>query len=257
MRTTNGFTLLEITVTLAILGIVLIIVYGVFTRTLAGKEIAERRADEIAQVRATLSRLERDLQSAVSRISTGSPPTPRPGAASTPAQQRPLFLSRNHVDAGLPLDDLAFSAVLQRPAALVLSATDAAVVHYFVISDPADPHRRALLREILFSLSGQTFDPDAPNPAATSRILDGIITLEFRFFDGRSWIEEWDSTDLRNYAPLPQAVEISLGMRDSRGEVETFRVAVDIPMARASAAAPQFQRTPAPGTPTPHDGESQ
>ncbi|HUE38679.1 MAG TPA: prepilin-type N-terminal cleavage/methylation domain-containing protein [Candidatus Binatia bacterium] len=43
---TCGFTLLEITVTLAILGVVFSIVYGVFSQTVAGKELAERRGDE-------------------------------------------------------------------------------------------------------------------------------------------------------------------------------------------------------------------
>ena len=242
----NGFTLLEITITLAILGVVLIIVYGVFARTLAGKEHAESRANETAAVRATLALMERYLLRGVAGGPSGPPPTPRPGTSSTAPTPSALFLSRNHTDAGLPYDDVAFSAILRRPASTTLSAADSAIVHYFVIPDPTDPRRRALLREIAFSLSGQSFDPNTPNPANTALILDGVNSLEFRFFDGRSWVEEWDSSDVRNYAPLPQAVDISLGKWGEGGEVETFRIAVDIPMARANPASPQTGRPPAP-----------
>ena len=44
----SGFTLLEITITLAILGVVMSIVFGVFAQTIAGKEHAESRAEELA-----------------------------------------------------------------------------------------------------------------------------------------------------------------------------------------------------------------
>src|SRR5262245_66664730 len=68
-KPSSGFTLLEITVTLAILGVVLSIVYGVFAQTIAAKELAERRGDESAGARSALTRMTQDLQNARATLS--------------------------------------------------------------------------------------------------------------------------------------------------------------------------------------------
>ena len=70
VRGDPGFTLLEVTVTLGILSIVLAIVYGVFSQTIEGKELAERRADESAGARGALARITRDLENAVFTVTS-------------------------------------------------------------------------------------------------------------------------------------------------------------------------------------------
>jgi prepilin-type N-terminal cleavage/methylation domain-containing protein len=247
-RRSAGFTLLEITITLAIIGFVMIIVYGVFARTLAGKEYAESRAEETAVVRAAFARITRDLASVVTKGPTGPVPTPARGSTLPPQTlQRGLFLSRNHNDGGVPFDEIAFTAFVRRPAGLGVTATDVATVHYFAAPDPTNPRRRALLREAIPSLSGQAFDPESPNLANTVQLLDGIAGIEFRLFDGRDWVEEWDSTDPRTPAPFPQAVEIALAVWNEQGEAETFRTAVDLPIARGNLVPTQIGgATPSP-----------
>jgi hypothetical protein len=106
----------------------------------------------------------------------------------------------------------------------------------------------ALYRETVFSLSGETFDMDKANPANSTLILAGVTGLDFRFFDGRDWVQEWDSTDSRNFAPGPFGVEIALTVTNDQGESETFTTAVDLPFAR-NLKNPQLlaQSTPRPG----------
>ena len=103
----------------------------------------------------------------------------------------------------------------------------------------------ALYREAVFSLSGDVFDPDKPNPAASMMVLEGVTELDFRFFDGTDWSDSWDSSDSRKFAAAPIAVEIALSTLDRDGKVERYVTSVDVPMSR-SLKNPQVVARPAP-----------
>ena len=245
-----GFTLLEVTVTLGILSIVLAIVYGVFSQTIEGKELAERRADESAGARGALARITRDLENARPvTVSSSSEPQRTPGRTTTTQSifppQRGLFLARVHAERGSALDDLAFTTFLRRPTATTFAASDLGIVHYFVDAiEPRSPVL-ALYRETVFSLSGDLFDPDKPNPAASTIVLEGVTELDFRFFDGTDWLDSWDSSDSRKYAAAPLAVEIALSTLDRDGKAERYVTSVDVPMSR-SLKSPQVVGRPTP-----------
>ena len=255
-----GFTLLEIMVAMAILGVVFSVVYGVFSQTVAGKELAERRADEAAGARAALTRIARDLESARPVTSANAAaPQPTPGAGPTASQtpgesgatfppQRGLFLGRARSEGGVPLDDLAFTTILRRPTAVTFAASDLGIVHYFVAPPSSESSVLGLYRETLYALSGDSFDPDTVNPGAATLVLAGVTGLDFRFFDGKDWVEEWDSGDLRNFAPAPLAVEIGLAVANEAGEAERYATAIDLPMAR-TLRNPQLARQPNPPNP--------
>ena len=241
-RGRRGFTLLEITVTLGILSVVLAIVYGVFSQTIGGKELAERRAEEAAGARGALARIARDLESARPITSTnpaapqaaaaGPAPTPRPTGGSMLLPHRGLFPGRVRTEGGATLGDLAFTTFLRRPTATTFTASDLGIVHYFVAAHGPQSGALALYRETVLSLTGDGFDPDNANPAASTMILAGVDSLDFRFFDGTDWVEAWDSADSRNFAPAPLAVEITLSLVDEDGNSERYVTAVDVPMAR-------------------------
>ena len=243
----DGFTLLEIVITLGILGIVIVVIYGVFARTLAAKEHTESRAEEFSSARAALNRIVADLQTAqVNPAGTGEPtpvttphaplpPTPSPTPASGNSQLFPadqqLFLARARSQGGVALDDLAFSAFLRRPTAITFSAVDLGIVHYFVDALAPDSPRLGLYREALYSLSGDALDPDKPNPASSVLLVEDVAGFELRFFDGKDWGPEWNSTDTRNFAAAPRAVQMALTIA-KEGSVEAYQTAIDLPMAR-------------------------
>jgi len=243
----SGFTLLETIVTLGILGIVLIIVYGAFAHTLAGKERAEARGDDAAAVRVALWRISRDLTNA--RPATALPSQRARSASarsSTPSAvvpQRGLFRVRVHTDGDLAVDDLAFSALLRRPVGVTFAGMDLGIAHYFVARASGESAPPGLYRETVFSLAVESFPLEQSDPANATLILPGVSGFELRMFDGKEWLADWDSLDSRNFAPAPYAVEVILTRVNDRGESETFRTAVDLPMTR-SLRAPRVSSTP-------------
>ncbi|MEA2626238.1 MAG: hypothetical protein QOD06_2283 [Candidatus Binatota bacterium] len=260
MRRSRGFTLLEITITLAILGVVLVVVYGVFAQTLASKEHVETKVELSSTARVVLDRIIRDLEGAVGRLelrpaavaasSAAPPPTPTPaapGAAGVvPPQSAPelLFVARDHTEGSVPFDELAFSAFVPRATGRGTAATDLATIHYFVVPNEEHPASRALYREAQSSLAGVAFDAERPDPGQTALLLDHIAGLRFRFFDGKEWVEEWDSNDGRRYAKMPLGVEITLLVWSDDEQVESYHTAVDLPMAAELGRGPQVARAP-------------
>jgi len=246
--------LIEITITLAILSIVMSIVFGVFAQTMAGKEHAEARGEEIASARAVLSRISSDLTSVriakTGRPATAATPQPTPTPSTDAWLIRPesgLFLGRIRSDHGVTVDDLAFSAFVRRPTAVTFASSDLGIVHYFVDTTSEDPREHGLYREAIYSLAGEEFDPDKPNLGATMLLLPGVSGLDLRYFNGKDWVESWDSTDSRNFGPAPFAVEIRLTVMDERGQSETYQTAVDLPTIR-TLRNPQTAATPTPRT---------
>jgi prepilin-type N-terminal cleavage/methylation domain-containing protein len=254
MRSTGrrGFTLLEISITLAILGIVMAIVFGVFAQTIAAKERAEMRGDELASARAVLARITSDLTSVKIRrviaptAANAAPPTPTPRSMDrqTIRPEDGLFLGRVQSDYGVAVDDVAFSTFIRRPTAVTYATSDLAIVHYFVDLSSNDPrHRGKLYREALYSLAGQTYDPDKPDLGASVLLLSGVVELDLRYFDGNDWVDGWDSTDGRNFAPAPYAVQVRMAVMNEQGDVETYETAVDLPTVR-NVKNPRVAATP-------------
>lgn len=46
--------------------------------------------------------------------------------------------------------------------------------------------------------------------AAAKIIAPEVVSIQFRYFDGTTWLDAWDSTA---YGALPQAIEVTLGFR--------------------------------------------
>jgi hypothetical protein len=141
-----------------------------------------------------------------------------------------MFLGRPRTEQRVAIDDLAFTTTIRRPTAITYGATDSGIVHYFLAALSDETPLLGLFREAIYSLSGESFDPDKPNPASTTLVLPNVVGLEFRYFDGRDWVAEWDSSQPRSFAPAPFAVQVTLTTSNERGQTESYRTAVDLPM---------------------------
>lgn len=247
-RSAAGFTLLEVAVTVGVLGVVVMMAYGVFARVLEAKQIAEGRAEESADARTTLGRLANELRTAsLGARGRGMPGAGRPvpiGAPSvTPrtAEGAPVgFVSLDRTSASVPQDEIAFSTVVRRPVSLAARSSDLGVVHYFLRPEPERRDRSILYRESVPSLSEESIDLASPSAEASHPMLHGVAGLRFQFFDGEEWIEEWNSNEGRLLGRLPLGVRIWLAVEGPDGEVATWHTAVDLPAARRTQPGPSL-----------------
>ncbi len=100
-----------------------------------------------------------------------------------------------------------------------------------------------------------SFDPDKPNPAASTMILQGVTELDFRFFDGSDWVESWDSTRFSQLRAGPARREIVLSVADRDGKAERYVTSIDVPMSRRSKTLnPSAARCPGREAPSPARG---
>lgn len=225
--TRRGFTLLEILVATAILGIILMTVYGVLARALYAKNHSEERADLYASGREAVLKIADEIEGAL-------PPTAGRdiGFIGVPGNQ--------HV----PTDAVQFDVVIRRLYGAAQTRGGRALVSYSLDPMPDAQNLFALRRqEQLLTDPAADFDPDNPDatpagPAVLAAyVLDRIAGLRLRYLDPETgeWLDSWDTTadPLPGRPPrgLPGAVEITLFLIDNDGGVHDFGTIVDLPLA--------------------------
>jgi general secretion pathway protein J len=208
----RGFTLLEVLVASAILSLVLAALYGVFSRTLTSKRLAEERAVRARTARIALLRIGEDLQSAF-----------------PPGSNTARFVSRAHRATAFPEDTISFVSLTRVTLTSNNPEGDLCEIGYAVEPDPLVPTQRQLIRRVSSALA-----PDRNRADETVPLLLQVRGLRFRFFDGRSWQEEWGQEKTQN--TLPQAVEVVLYLPGSREEVAQFSTVIDLPLANKRRA---------------------
>ncbi len=182
---------MELSLALAAGAVILLAIYGVFSRAVHLREAATERTREIRVRTHVANVIRNDLRGA--RISGGTLASSLVGSVQGQSGAFPGYLrftttTARDIDNG---DDMANADIHE--------------VEYYVTNDPAsqDPRAGQLVR---------TVDGDLLAPVRTSPpeqpLLAGIESLEAMFFDGTTWQDSWDvSQDPTN---LPQAVRVRL-----------------------------------------------
>ena len=224
----RGFTLLEIMVATAILGIVLTTVYGVLSRAIYAKNHSEERADLYASGRETVLKLADELEGALPPI----------------AGRNIGFVGVSGTDQ-VPTDSVQFDVVVRRQFGPTQSRGGRALVSYSLDPQKDTQHLFALRRQeqMLTESAPDEFDAenaDAAQPAAPAAlaayVLDQVAGLRFRYLDPENgqWVDAWDTTaePVPGRAPrgLPGAVEITLFLADNNGGIHDFGTIVDLPL---------------------------
>ena len=207
----NGFTLLEIMVALAILSVLFTLIYGVFNATVRVAEEMEREANLDRLVRLTLYRLTNDLSMVYGRGAAPSPPGEE--------KEKWIFKGENRSRAAegkeFPNDAIRFTAVSHGRVLRDAPESDRAVVSYLL-------EEENLIYEARLS----------NDRVVRGEVGEGLEGMNFRYWDGaaKAWVDQWDAEERNGPVRLPQAVEIELFFKNSRGEGRSFKTWVEIPM---------------------------
>jgi len=225
-------------VAVGILAAILPLLYGTFSRTLAGRDHAAEALARYASARAAIQWLEQDLEgSFVSGLyPTGIKRFVSPGKPSESVFGEPIpLLDVTTVSARgtTPIHEDALGPEGADDGVLGAgdSRGDQVRVRYFLERADADATGDPLGLELVRyeQRPPEREELDLAVRAVIARSLDGV---ELRFFDGASWREHWDSTASGSpvQGTVPRAVQILVTSTATDGDAPIFVSAVYLPM---------------------------
>ncbi len=177
-RCNRGFTLIEVLLAVAILGIVSSFIFVSLSATTNALEIVREGSKQDQSLRATLTVLSQDLT--LSRNVTASP-----------------WLGQNRVLEGQPADTLAF-VTTNRPS---VSAQTRLADQSRVVYTKIGPRLVRYVRTNLLTITEEGIE--------RTELLDNLVGFNVRYYDGQAklWVERWDG---RATKALPRAFMIEL-----------------------------------------------
>jgi prepilin-type N-terminal cleavage/methylation domain-containing protein len=192
-----GFTLIELMLSLALLALIMIILFGTFHAVAASKLHGETRVESDQQGRSLIWMMCRELR----------------GAVFTPLiPSHVLMVGQASRQAGMPMDTITFATLDpgHRRALEGFSAEE--VVTY---AAAPNPNHRGWFMWTRSERSGliQTANPPEPPPTV---LANNVLSVHFRYFNGFQWMESWDSTSSPAGQALPQAISIELLVASGR-----------------------------------------
>ena len=212
----KGFTLFEILITLAILGVVLSIVYLTFNQSMLVIAAMEERAETIANGRLILERMSRELRNTFISATAQATHPFRLGLVAHSSKEKEFYRDRLDFTALPPPggDSWENAGVIQE-------------IGYFLDYVPGGEGLT------LFRRQDNALDGDMQKGGIVNPICPKIKELSFIFFDqagGRH--KEWNSLEGARKGNLPTRVEIKLVIEDGQGKTQVFQTQVCLPLAR-------------------------
>lgn len=203
----GGFTLIEMLLAVAIFAIVLTAIHMVFYGAL---QLRNKTSDEIERglpLQQALTILKRDLANLV-----------LPGQTLLGELQSSTSIgsSTNELSLLSPIPDSIIGQ--SSPAFFTASGTiddqlpwgDILRVVYFLAPPTNNTSGKDLIRSVTRNLL-----PTFPEEPEDQRLLQGLQTLTFSYYDGSQWREYWDSSIETNRLPLGIKVELQFMTEDS------------------------------------------
>jgi type II secretion system protein J len=211
----NGFTLLEILMTLAILSVVFSLLYMTFNQSMMVMAAAGDRAEVIQEGRLILERIGAELKGSFISPVGNRPPAFRYG-----------LIARSNKEGEYYHDQLDFTSLAPPHADIQGGEGEILEIGYFLEREPGG---KGLT---LFRRQDEALDGDLQRGGRTLSIRDGVRGLSFTYFDRQGQTQkEWNSLDGIHRNELPTRIEIHLTLEDSHNQLHTFRSQVFLPLA--------------------------
>jgi general secretion pathway protein J len=215
--TTRGMTLLEILVSITILAVISLLIYGAFDSMNRGRKGEAMRSERAHQGREAILRMTRELQSAFLSLHN-----PQNTALIT---RTTAFIGKS----GAGFDRLDFVAFAHRRIERDAKESDQCEVGYSAQKDPESEDKMDLLRR------EQTPVDIYPNKGGIVSVLaENVLDLRFRYMEPLTaqWLENWDTTSPSGQpGRLPLEVKISLVLKGlPNGDSYPFTTKVWLPI---------------------------
>jgi prepilin-type N-terminal cleavage/methylation domain-containing protein len=241
IRRRVGYTLLEMSLALAIALIILGAVYEFLNRQIALGEIGRNMTEEASLARALLDQMSVDISgnlggydplqatsdaTQTGTASTSSTTTPSTSATTTDTTTTPFNIGVSGTDTCLILSssrvprELVAYDKLQIDSSQLSPVSDIRRISYWFINDSANG---GLAKQEVITATGSDLastPPDVDN-ASSLIIAPEVKNVLFEYFDGTDWQSTWDGTTMSadGMTPIgpPAAIRITLTLRSRDG----------------------------------------
>jgi general secretion pathway protein J len=207
-RFSQGFTLIEILVTVGILAMVSMILYGSFRETLDTQVRVQKSQERWHVLRIGLARMSRELSQAYVSLNENM----------AAKERRTYFVSKRD----FAIDELTFSSFSHRRLIAESNESDQCLIRYYGAPDPDDPSVMNLMRRETRRIQNLPFE-EIPGEAYV--LIPDVEAVHYQFYDkvNDQWLEEWDTTSMDGQPNrLPHRVRIYVTVIDERGEELTL-----------------------------------
>jgi general secretion pathway protein J len=183
----RGFSLLEVVVALAIMGLIGMLTFETIASALDTRDILEEEDRANQSARVALDRLRRDLRVAYLTSNTSAVNT-----------YRTQFIGP---------DQLWFTTLSHHRLFHESRECDQTEVTYWTEDDPTMSGAKVLLRR-----EAPRIDQEPEKSGLIAPLAYNLKEVEFRYINPKTneWVEEWDSTGVDTANKLPRAVQVAL-----------------------------------------------
>jgi general secretion pathway protein J len=199
----RGFTLIEVTIAVAITAMMGLMVMGTFRQVDRAHELTRDQGDRYAAARLALSRLSRELSMAF--ISEHWDKT-----TNNRLRDRPTaFVGKE--------DELLFTTFAHERLARDARESDQAVVEYTLASDPDHSGEQALFRREKVRI-----DEELDRGGRKDVVADHITSFRIQYWDPKKndWVREWSTKSTDHQNDLPSRVRLELELKLAGGRTE-------------------------------------
>ena len=210
-------TLLEVLVSISILAMIAILIYGVFDSMSRGKKGEEMRSDRAHQGRDAVQRIARELQAAYLSLHT---PTNTSLVTRTTA-----FIGTT----GGTFDRVDFAAFAHKRYERDAKESDQCEIGYFAVRDPTVSDKMDLVRR-----EQTPIDIDPRKGGVVNVLAENIESFDLMYLDAMTgtWVDTWDSTQVTGQpARMPLEVRVTLVLKGvGHGAPYQFQTKTMIPI---------------------------
>lgn len=202
----RGMTLLEIMVSMAVMAMISLLIYGAFDSISRGRKGEQLRADRARQGRDAVERIVRELEGAF--LSQHTPTTPALITRQT------AFIATSTST----FDRLDFTSFCHRRINAESHESDQAEVGYFAVRDPDKDDKMDLVRREQAPIDVDmtlTSVIDTKRGGVINVLAENIDHFDLKYLDPitANWVETWDSSSASaqlNRLPLEVKVELEM-----------------------------------------------